>query len=189
MIHIIGDSHALTFQGAKDVEVHWMGAATAFNLWKKNKEILNILKKFVARGEDGVWFCFGEIDCRIHTYNKSCELFLAEEFIIHNTVNSYCNYVQHIMDYEEDVVQVLTAPPQGFQENYFEYPNYASRERRQYYTDEFNSFLYDYLPPGTVVDIWKPEAAYLWPEEDFQEDKCHIKPEIAIARLEKYIGK
>jgi len=57
MIHIIGDSHSRCFEqdGDKTIIAHWLGAATALNLWKKNKIIEEII---LTNGrENKYWFC------------------------------------------------------------------------------------------------------------------------------------
>jgi hypothetical protein len=193
MIHIIGDSHALTFQNAKNVEVHWMGAATAFNLWKKNKVVSQIFRDNNS-DSNRFFFCLGEIDCRIHIYNKSQEYQLPEHILINATIDSYLNYISYLKLLGN--VSIMTVPPQGTQENYFEYPFYADRKHRQEITDNFNNMLSVCCSHGPLgkgiplIDIWYKKAELvrpLWKTTDFQEDKCHIKTEVAKRLLEEYL--
>lgn len=187
MLHIIGDSHSRTFDGAKDTEIHWMGAVTALNIWKKNKEILPIMEQYP---KDRYFFCFGEIDCRIHIYAKAMETGVPEYIITHNTVNTYVSYAAFLRrNYD---VSVMSAPPQGVQENVYEYEFYASRPHRQEITDYFNLWLESIARDNKVpfVDIWynKPEIVRpMFPTYHFKEDACHIKNTVAIERLEAYL--
>jgi len=187
MIHIIGDSHALTFQTAKDVEVHWMGAATAMNIWKKHRLIEEILKK---APQDKYWFCLGEIDCRIHIYNKAMETGVPEYLLVTNSVQTYVSYIAFLKRTYD--VGIMVVPPQGLQDNYFGYPFYADRKHRQEITDTFNTWLsvtcWDNRIP--LMDIWYNTVELyrpLFDSRNFEEDKCHIKKTIAKARLEKYL--
>jgi hypothetical protein len=188
MIHIIGDSHALTFEDAKDVEIHWMGAATAHNLWKKNKHILSIIE---SNPKDKYFFCLGEIDCRIHIYNKSVSTGVPEYILSWITVYTYTSYISSLRNYN---VSIMAVPPQGLQDNYFNYPFYATRKHRQEITDYFNMVLEGEAHRNRIpfVDIWYNKAEIVRPLLDsrhFQEDKCHIKSKFAIEKLEKYFDK
>ena len=188
MIHIIGDSHALTFQNAKNVEVHWMGAATAFNLWKKNKVVSQIFRDNNS-DSNRFFFCLGEIDCRIHVYNYSMLTGVPEYVIINNTVASYTNYLFTLRNKAD--IAILAVPPQGFEENVYGYPYYASREHRQEITDDFNMKLESEAHRIGVkfVDIWyeKPDfRRSLWKYSYFKDDLCHIRNEIVEELVEKY---
>ena len=190
MIHIIGDSHSRCFEqdGDKTIIAHWLGAATALNLWKKNKIIEEII---LTNGrENKYWFCFGEIDCRIHIYNKHMETDVPEYVLITNTVNSYVVYLASLKCKYD--ISILPAPPQGTQENYFEYPHYGTREHRQEITDYFNMWLEEMCIREKVPfkDIWYNKPDYsrpLWDTKDFKEDKCYIKNSVARKHLFKYL--
>lgn len=185
-LHILGDSHALTFEGAKDVKTHWLGAATAHNLYKK----VDTTKTFFTNPYDEYWFCFGEIDCRIHLYRQWKLTGIRMPDLIEDTVDKYLGAVRMFDDWN---IAVMEVPPQGYQENYFNYEHYASHNRRQQLTDCFNFVLEDecYKSGIKYVNIWEsgynelPETVFSWPIESFEEDLCHIKKEIAVARLEK----
>jgi hypothetical protein len=181
MIHIIGDSHALTFQDSKKVECHWLGAATAYNLWKRHQQIRDIVEQ---NQKDEFWFCLGEIDCRIHIYNYSMKTGVAESVLIENTAFVYTQYIKAMFDQYK--FEIMAAPPQGYQENFFDYDFYADRAHRQQITDMFNDALDYYMPLHRIVRLWS-WTKELWSEEDFKEDKCHIKNEVAVSYLEKYL--
>lgn len=184
MLQIIGDSHSLTFEDIEDTTIHWLGAATAYNLWKKNKGVLEILNR-----EDTFWFSLGEIDCRIHVYNYSMLTGVPEYVIINNTVASYTNYLFTLRNKAD--IAILAVPPQGFEENVYGYPYYASREHRQEITDDFNMKLESEAHRIGVkfVDIWyeKPDfRRSLWKYSYFKDDLCHIRNEIVKELVQKY---
>ncbi len=178
MIHIIGDSHALTFQGASDVVCHWMGAATAHNLYKKYE----MTKTFFDKITDKYWFCFGEIDCRIHIYRLWKKTGASRSSLIRDTVD---NYLGAVCMFDSWNIAVMAVPPQGYQGNYFGYDHYAPQKLRQQFTDVFNFELEnECLSRGIrFIDIWEDTE---YPIEYFESDLCHIKKEIAVARLEEY---
>jgi hypothetical protein len=190
MIHIIGDSHSRCFERESDKSIvaHWLGAATALNLWKKNKSIEEII--FQNGKESRYFLCFGEIDCRIHIYNKHMETGVPEYVLITNTLNSYIGYASYLKRIYN--ISIMAAPPQGTQENYFEYPHYATREHRQEITDYFNMWLEEFCRRDKLpfIDIWynKPDFVRpLWRTQDFKEDKCHIKNDVAHKLLISYL--
>lgn len=187
MIHIIGDSHSLTFSGAQNVECHWLGAATAMNLWKKNKIVSKIFLD--NKGQD-FWFGFGEIDCRIHIFNLSQTTGVPEYVLINNTIDCYLNYLGANKIHAN--ISVMAAPPQGLEENVYGYPFYASRKHRQELTDLYNTMLERRCWEHGIkfIDIWYPTSSMerlLWNSQDFKEDLCHMKNEVAIKRLELYL--
>lgn len=190
MIHIIGDSHSLTFNGAPDVECHWLGAATAMNIWKKNLIIEEIIKEN-NQSTNEFWFCFGEIDCRIHIYNRSQETRVPEYVLINNTIDCYLNY----LDSKKILIKpcVMAVPPQGLEDNIYGYTYYADRAHRQDITDIFNAVLERscWEKKLKFVDVWYNTASMtraLWDSHHFKEDKCHMKNEMAIKRLGMYLN-
>ena len=197
-LHILGDSHAQTFQGAKDVVVHWLGAVTAFNLWKKNLIIQEILKDIPKT--DRIFFCLGEIDMRIHIYKAMKETsIMPPGFYTDITLYNYVRYVR-TLQFDHDV-SIMAIPPQGYQDNYFGYEHYADRDLRNQFTVGSYITFYSLCEGSKIpfIDIWEEDwenlcnstedCCPMFPEDFFQEDKCHIKPEIAIDRLEKYLGR
>jgi hypothetical protein len=184
MINIIGDSHSLCFSGTDWIKVYWLGARTAFNLWKANKDIVDILNRIPP--DEDIYFCFGEIDARIHIY-KSCmnSKVMPLSFFVDITAFNYAKYI-HTLTYKERKVGIMAVPPQGTQDNFFGYEHYASRDLRQTFTHGINAYLEGYCLEYKMkyLDIWDWDDEYLWSEEDFKDDQCHIKNEIAIPLLE-----
>ena len=134
MIHIIGDSHSLTFEGAKGIKCHWMDAWTAHNLWKK----IDILKSKIVNPADTYWFLFGEIDCRMHIYRKHMSLGKSIGRLIDDTVDNYIKAVSNFSDFE---IGIMAVPPQGYQDNFYDFDFYASQKTRQQIADGFNFAL------------------------------------------------
>jgi hypothetical protein len=190
VINIIGDSHVHTFPSTKNINVYWLGAKTAFNIWKQNKSVKQIIENTPV--EEEIWFCLGEIDCERQIYNKHRETELPKGFLIENTVYLYTEYVRL---FQPRLVSIMAVPPQGTVENIFNYPFYSSRFERQQISDLFNLELEIICNNKNIpfVNIWKPgwdslePNIWLWPEEDFQEDGAHIKKEIATKYLEDYL--
>ena len=184
MLHVIGDSHSLCYADVDDTTIHWLGAATAHNLWKKNKVIQEFLNP-----EDTFWFSFGEIDCRIQVYYQSMLTGVPEYVIINNTVACYTNYLFTLRDKAD--ISILAVPPQGFEENTYNYSYYASREHRQEITDDFNMKLESEAHRIGVkfIDIWYEKADFrrsLWKYAYFKDDLCHIRNEIVKELVQKY---
>lgn len=189
MIHIVGDSHSGTFNGANNVICHHLGAVTAFNLWKKHKTIKELL---LLNPKDKYFFCVGEIDCRIHIYNKAIYSEVPEYFLVLSSVDIYVFYLS-ILKKNFDI-SVMAVPPQGTQNNVYGYDFYADRKKRQEITDEFNVWLEIKARDNKIpfVDVWydMPEMRRpMFPESAFKEDACHIKNSIAIERLENWLEK
>lgn len=181
-LHIVGDSHSLCFDGAKDVVPHWLGALTAFNLWKKNKLLTDLIKSIPAY--DTVWFCFGEIDCRVHIYPKSIEYGINTYFLLEESAAVYHHYVDELASRANRDITCMFVPPQGDEPNTFNIELYPTRETRQDLTNKFNQELM--YKAWSFVDIWKGSIE-LWPMTNFKPDMAHIKNEIAIKYLEEYI--
>lgn len=170
MIHIIGDSHSLCFGSCSEVITHWLGAYTAFNLWKKNEQIQRTLS--TIPDADFVLFLFGEIDCRIHIYNSSMKYGVHPKTLIEMTGHNYITYLQQNIRRE---FKVLAVPPQGWANNEYKYSFYTDREIRQTYTHNLNYYLQQNLG-NSFFNIW-PEYS-LWDIADFKQDRVHLKNEV-----------
>jgi hypothetical protein len=168
LTHVIGDSHALTFGGAHNIQRHWLGPTTAFQLYKKHKdimEIINALEETIP-----VWFILGEIDCRIQIYQKSIELDLPIDFLIENTVNQYINYIDFLRYNITNPITVLTIIPQGYSDNTWGVDVFADRETRVSITKEFNKKLQNRCKLHNI------SLLNLWPEDLTLEDYDYDSP-------------
>jgi len=74
VLHVFGDSHSNLFFCHKNFLVHNVGPATAYNLINDSsstKAKITIFKELNhIHFHEPILFIFGEIDCRIHIYNK-----------------------------------------------------------------------------------------------------------------------
>jgi len=194
MIHIVGDSHAGCFSGPDWITTWWLGAATAFNLWKKNDVVQEVLSKVPKTDE--IYFCFGEIDSRIHIYKSFKQSAVAPiGFFTDITAYTYVRYI-NTLKYDR-LINVMAIPPQGTQENIYDYEHYADRQLRQQFTDGLNFNIADLCLEYGIpfVDIWetkwdnllKKNENALWPEDEFKEDNCHIRNELAIGYLTQWM--
>jgi hypothetical protein len=186
-LHIIGDSHSRCFENVPETQIHWLGAATAMNLWKKNV----IIEKLILDSNemDTFLFCFGEIDCRIHIYKISMETKLPEYILITNTVDTYISYINYLKKYRN--LGIMAVPPQGTQGNHYKYEFYSDRKHRQQITDQVNNWLEDKCAISNIpfVDVWYTKRELerpLWRTQDFKEDECHIKNSVAGKLLMEY---
>lgn len=191
-IHIIGDSHSLLFQNP-EVESHWLGAATAFQVWKKHYLIRGIVPRIDK--DDEFWFMLGEIDCRIHIYSKSQELRIAPlDFMIKKTVESYVGYLSYF--YRSYPVFVMATPPQGPVGNVFNYQYYADQETRQKIAHRFNQELEESAKEAGLgfVDLYKPywdkvsKKKSCFDRATFKEDESHLRNDISTKCLEGYLA-
>jgi hypothetical protein len=179
-IHIIGDSHCLLFD---NVTPHWFDASTAYNLWKQNRAI----EEVVSNIEGEVWFCFGWVDCQRHIYGLEQDTGISRRLLIEQTVTQYINYLSFLQK-KYTYISVLSVPPAGFEDNIYNLTHFPDRDTIIEITNTFNSELQYYADFTGLgyIDIWHSYKE-LWPEEGFKEDKAHIKNEIATARLQRWL--
>jgi lysophospholipase L1-like esterase len=144
MIHVIGDSHSESFRGYPGFTVHFLGSATAHNLIKDNsithskQKTLAVMSKIP--NNEVVLFVLGEIDCRLHIYQKYMDTNEAVpiEKLISTTVERYIGFLKQFKDHR---VVVSTIPPAGYEEKRYEYPFYGSPKIRGYINKTFNEAL------------------------------------------------
>jgi hypothetical protein len=180
-IHIIGDSHCLLFEG---ITPHWFDASTAYNLWKQNKaieEVLSELKEF-----EEVWFCFGWVDCQRHIYGLEQDTGIPQLDLVEQTVTQYTNYIKWLSNkYKEKKIKIMLVPPAGFEGNDYNLIHFPDRQTINEITQVFNWMIKLLYEP--CVDIWGYYEEP-WPKEDFKEDKAHIKNEISTIRLQRWLN-
>lgn len=149
-VHVIGDSHTGIFRRKKPFIVHWLGPATAHNLKNPSsttmsyKKLIGILKHLIAEG-DRVLLLFGEVDCRIHIYNR----FVVSggtrslEEVVDDTVSRYGEVLDEIDKMGIDF-HVGSVTPGGTEGNVFGVPNYPPPDMRPVINRVFNERLHDY---------------------------------------------
>lgn len=187
MIHIIGDSHSLTFQESENVCCHWGGALTANRIFTKSFP-LEIMAEFP---EEEFWFQFGEIDCRIHIYNLHMRENIRVEILTQIAVEKYVAYVVGLR--EKYNVAIMAVPPQGSSGNVYKYPFYADRIDRQRIADLFNDELKNLCERVEVpfIDVYSDffilTALNLVDDSFFRPDLCHLKDVVASGLVDNYI--
>ena len=146
LIHVVGDSHVVPFRGSMPFLAHHLGAATAYNLPKKNsstrsnEQLFRVINKL--GNKDIVMLSFGEIDCRIHIYyqyKKSNEKYSIGE-LIDRTIE---NYGEVMAQFRERGVNfcVYCISPATRVGNEYKYPFYGTPEIRSQINRTFNEKL------------------------------------------------
>lgn len=146
LIHVVGDSHVVPFRGSMPFLAHHFGAATAYNLPKKNsstrsnEQLFRVINKL--GNKDIVMLSFGEIDCRIHIYyqyKKSNEKYSIGE-LIDRTIE---NYGEVMAQFRERGVNfcVYCISPATRVGNEYKYPFYGTPEIRSQINRTFNEKL------------------------------------------------
>lgn len=146
LIHVVGDSHVVPFQGSMPFLAHHLGAATAYNLNRKNsttksnEQLFKVINKLDKK--DIVMLSFGEIDCRIHIYyqhKKSNGKYSIDELID----RAIANYGQVMAQLKERRVNfcVCCVSPATAVGNEYKYPFYGTPEERSQINRMFNEKL------------------------------------------------
>lgn len=148
--HVIGDSHTTCFLHPAFI-IHHVGPATAYRLnydestTKSRKKVLKILSTLYKQKELNVIFVFGELDVRIHINKIANEKNLSINSVIRSTVESYFKFLKYVKNkYPLINVYTFNVPPQGEEENIYNYPYYASRDKRMAIAAAVNNKLKTY---------------------------------------------
>jgi len=146
LVHVIGDSHVIPFRGSMPFLAHHLGAATAFNLIKKNSSTMSNEQLFQAvnkLGEkDTVMLSFGEIDCRIHIYyqhKKSDGRYSISE-LIDRTISNYGEIMAQLKRRGVNFCVYCVSPAANVG-NEYKYPFYGTLEVRSQINRMFNEKL------------------------------------------------
>ena len=186
-VYVIGDSHVGLFLGQRPFIVHWLGPATAHNLKQKestlraNARLLRIIDRVVRKG-DTVIMVFGEIDCRIHIYNKYMER--RQEVPMHElieaTVANYGVVLDQLAARGVDfyVYSVMPAAREG---NIYGFPYYPPPEVRGTINRDFNATLRSFCEQRgyRYIDVYSRivnEEGFIAAE--FTEDGVHAAPAV-----------
>jgi hypothetical protein len=142
MITVVGDSHIYEFLPHKQLGIFYLGARTAHQL--SNHHDLHARQVFPILRKSGVVFFLGEIDCRIHIYNKAMKNSVSISSCIENTVVRYVEYLKKIKDEFELDLAVMSVVPAGTQLNAYNYEFYADAATQKSITMSFNAALESY---------------------------------------------
>jgi hypothetical protein len=178
VIHVIGDSHALTYDESKLARPHWMGALTAHNLLYK-QDVTNE----IIRNPHWKWFSqFGEIDCRVHFFEKHVTTETPLEDLIDTTIDNYMTFVRLMRDFAD--LSVMAVPPQGPIDNVYKLTYYGVQAVRQNITNLYNTKLKSICVREDIpfINVY-PNLADLGiqclPEFFFEKDLAHIRHNLA----------
>ena len=144
MIHVIGESHAESFNGHTTYFVtHVIPSVTAYNLVeehstsdsrRKVKEVVNRIHP-----NETLLFVFGEIDCRVHIFNKymqnECTIPLSQ--YISDTVKRYMQFLKEL----DRKIIVANIPPAGYELNVMNFPFFGSPKDRALISKTYNLML------------------------------------------------
>lgn len=189
-IHIIGDSHTLSFQDPV-LKVHYLGAVTAYNLVNEHSssggreklfKVINSLKK----GET-VMLVFGEIDARIHIYNQYMKnrKKISLEQLVNNVVRNYTQVIEELKK-KNFKVGVYNIVPPGPQDNIYGYPYYANWEVRLKITRMMNDQLRNFCRKNRIffIDIFNQVINYgkiskkSFRREEYLFDDVHLNDRV-----------
>jgi lysophospholipase L1-like esterase len=161
LIHVIGDSHVVPFRGSMPFLAHHLGAATAYNLNKKNnttksnEQLFKVIDKLGKK--DIVMLCFGEIDCRIHIYyqHKKSDGKYSMEELINRTLSNYGEVMAQLRERGVNFCVYCVSPATKVG-NEYKYPFYGSPEIRSQINRMFNEKLRAFCQKNgyAFVDIY-----------------------------------
>lgn len=183
LVHVVGDSHTLAFKRKYPFIVHHIGAATAYNLKKKesttdsNRKFFAVLDK-INKKRDAVILSFGEIDCRIHLYNeymKNNGKFTMTD-LIDNTITNYGDVMNQISAMGVNFF-VLGIPAASRREDAPGVQFYADSATRSRINSEFNEKLKRFCKEKNYrhIDIYSEvsdEKGFI--SEKYVADHTHV---------------
>jgi hypothetical protein len=193
LIHVVGDSHVVPFRGSMPFLAHHLGAATAYNLNRKNsttksnEQLFKVINKLGKR--DLLMLSFGEIDCRIHIYyqyKKSDGKYSIGE-LIDRTIS---NYGEVMAQLKERVVNfcVYCVSPATEVGNEYKYPFYGTPEERSQINRMFNEKLKAFCQKNgyAFIDIYGAvtgkDGLML---KEYSSDEIHLnKKAVGLVRAE-----
>jgi len=171
MIYVFGDSHARKFEDV--YEVRWQRGLTCHgfclgNIGEQPKR-LSDLPKLSEKGraiylemikevghDDAILFVLGECDCRLQFYHHHKRDGMPITALIDDTVGRYIAFLEMV----EVGKAVLDVIPAVNQRNVYEFPHYATLEKRAEITVMFNETLELACREANVpfIDTWKALA-------------------------------
>jgi hypothetical protein len=193
LIHVVGDSHVVPFRGSMPFLAHHLGAATAYNLNKKNsttksnEQLFKVIDKLGKK--DIVMLSFGEIDCRIHIYyqhKKSNGKYSIGE-LIDRTISNYGEVMAQLKERGVNF-GVYCVSPATEVGNEYKYPFYGTREIRSKITKAFNEKLKAFCQQNgyKFIDIYDrvadKDGLML---KEYSGDEIHLnKKAVGLVRME-----
>ena len=190
---MVGDSHVVPFRGSMPFLAHHLGAATAYNLNKKNsstksnEQLFKLIDKLGKK--DIVMLSFGEIDCRIHIYyrhKKSNGKYSIDE-LIDKTIANYGEVMVRLKERGVNFCVYCISPATAVG-NEYKYPFYGTLEIRSQINRMFNERLRAFCEKNgyMFIDIYDrvadKDGLML---KEYSGDEIHLnKRAVGLARTE-----
>lgn len=186
MLRIIGDTHVKTFLKTPSVVTYDLGVISALKISKYSYDVLSYMREY---SHDPWAFYVGELDCRLHIFEKSIKLDSPAQDLIEYIADKYLNFVDTINNTFD--AWVIATPPQGPQTSCSQH-YYAPREHRQNIAHRFNAYLKKECTIRDIkfLDLWgflgcTPKD--LLDETYYCEDLIHLKTEYASKTLRTHL--
>ena len=181
---MLGDSHVNTYSLCENTRSYLVGDDLSINNLKKYTK--KVLKTIDSRKHEPWLFIIGERDCRKHMFVESIETKEALDGVIEQYVTKLVRFLS-ILNTTYTVYGVSVSPTGECNDTECDY--LAPREVRQVITAKYNARLQIISRQSGVpyLGIWKLGAAPkdVCPIDMFEEDKYHIKAEIASKKLDE----
>lgn len=193
-IHVIGDSHVSPFVMKYPFVIHHCGAATAHNLLSNSSKvkawlrIIPVLDEVYKNGkEDILLFTFGEIDARIHIYDKFVKTKESIGKLCMDTVQRYGELLKNLNEVGYKVFVLGIAPASRVEKNHFNYQNYGTPEHRRVISLTFNTTLKNYCKKNNLkfIDLYKFADDEGFIKYGYNGDGIHLNSKIVPYVKEK----
>lgn len=186
IIYVIGDSHTTAFRATRPFVVYHLGPATAHNLnndkstTQSKRKLLGIFKKINSR--DVILLVFGEIDCRIHIYDKFVlnkgKYSISE--LIDDTILNYGNIIKLLGSQHGSICVYGVTSPSRNKINP-KYPYYCPAQTRKMIIQEFNQKLGNFCETNNycfvdVNNLVSDNDGYLI--DEYTNDNLHLNSKV-----------
>jgi len=181
MIHVIGDSHCNVFSKLPHFKSFWLASdeyykisKTAHQLQKEIPKLDEYINNLTL--DDEIIFAFGEIDCRLHFYEKHIQDRVPLIDLIQSTID---RYMAVILSYIDKVkrIHVLHVVPTGVEDNIWDRPIFAEPVVRKLITEMFNTELEKSCIVNDLqfLDVYYPMLnRFGWRDENYVRDDVHL---------------
>lgn len=184
ILNLLGDSHVNTYSLCENTRSYLIGDDLSINNLKKYTK--QVLKTVDSRKHEPWLFIIGERDCRKHIFMESIETKEALDDVIEEYVNKLVRFLS-VLNTTYVVYAASVSPTGDCGDRDCDY--FAPREIRQIITAKYNARLQVISRQKDIpyLCIWKIGAAPkdVYPLDLFEEDKYHIKAEIASKKLDE----
>jgi hypothetical protein len=205
----IGDSHTSVFSGLSRMTDCYpythnndpfiacrLGPCTAYKLWSRSDEILQICHDVEIGPNDKILIAAGEIDCRYHIpYKWSLTPQILLQDFIEKTVDALLETVWNLLtEYKRDQVITYSCPGTSWftpEEFPTEFPRIGDEQYRNNITRRYNSYLKSQSIKYEIPNL--DLTNYLIDENNFTQrqyymDKIHLDGKIMMPIIKKELN-